>query len=61
MGAGRKNWMDGAVKQPGALTKKAQAAGMSTAQFARKHASDPGKTGEQARLAQTFAKYRAKK
>jgi hypothetical protein len=52
------NWMAGAVKRPGALRAKAAKAGMSTSEFARKHASDPGRTGKQARLAKTFAKFR---
>lgn len=52
------NWMAGAVKRPGALRKKAQAAGMSTSAYAAKHKNDPGRTGKQARLSQTFAKFR---
>ena len=49
-------WMQDAVKHPGALTKKAKKAKMSTHAFAEKHKHDPGKTGKQARLALTFAK-----
>lgn len=42
----------------GALRKKAEAAGQSTAAFAQAHKHDPGKTGAQSRLAITFAKHR---
>jgi hypothetical protein len=55
-----KDWMAGAVKRPGALTRKAKAAGMSTQAFASKHAKDKGVTGQQARLAKTFNKFRPK-
>ncbi len=50
----KKNWIAGAIKHPGALTKKAKAAGMSPMGFANKHAGDSGKTGKQARLAKTL-------
>jgi hypothetical protein len=53
-----RNWMAGAVRRPGALRAKAKRAGMSTSAYAKKHAHDPGRTGKQARLAQTFAKFR---
>lgn len=45
------NWIQGAIKHPGALTKKAHKAGESPMEFAqeKKHAS--GTTGKQARLA----------
>lgn len=49
-----KKWIAGAIKHPGAFKKKAEAAGESTRQFAPEHAGDSGKTGEQARLAQTL-------
>lgn len=49
------------IKRPGALRRKARAAGMSTQAFADAHASDKGLTGKQARLAQTFRKMRAKR
>lgn len=49
-----KNWIKGAIKHPGAFSKKAKAAGESTAEFAKKEADAPGKTGQQARLAQTL-------
>ena len=54
--------VQGAVKRPGAFTKKAKAAGMSVQQFA-KHVDDnkskySTRTERQANLAQTFAKMR---
>lgn len=45
------NWIKGAIKHPGALTKKATAAGESPMTFAKQHKGDSGKTGRQARLA----------
>ena len=60
--AKKRNWIKGAVsKHPGALKRKAKAAGMSTTAYAKKHASDPGRTGKQARLAKTLGKMRGKK
>jgi hypothetical protein len=59
------NWMKNAVKRPGAFRAKAQAAGMSTSQFARAVLNNPDKydtrTVRQANLAKTFAKFRKKK
>ena len=57
-----KDWIQGAVKRPGAFTKKAKAAGMSVQQFA-KHVDDnkekySTRTERQANLAQTYAKMR---
>ena len=55
-----KNWIQGAVKRPGAFTKKAKAAGMSVQQFAAHVDANKDKystrTERQANLAQTFAK-----
>lgn len=48
---GKRHWMKGAVKRPGALTRKANAAGMSPMAFARAHYHSKGLTGEQARYA----------
>lgn len=52
------SWMRGAVKRPGALTRKAREARMTPLAFARKHAHDTGprgsaalRTGEEARFA----------
>ena len=39
-----------AIKRPGALTKKAKAAGMSVYQFAVKHQHDNSLTGQQSRF-----------
>lgn len=61
MAAGKKTgtkWIQSAIKRPGALTRKAKRAGMSTTVFARAHAKDKGTTGRQARLALTLAKLR---
>jgi len=49
-------WIQGAIKHPGAFTKKAKAAHMGTQAFAKKHAHDSGTLGKQARLAQTLSK-----
>lgn len=49
-----KQWIKGAIKHPGALTKKANAAGESPMAFARAHQHDKGTTGRQARLAITL-------
>ena len=49
-----KNWIKGAIKHPGALKAKAEAAGESTKEFADKHKSESGETGSQARLAETL-------
>lgn len=57
----KKKWIAGAVKHPGALRKAAKSAGMSTMEYASKHAHDSGKTGARARLALTFSKLRKKK
>jgi hypothetical protein len=48
------NWIKGAIKHPGALTKKAEAKGESPMEFARDHKGDSGTTGKQARLAITL-------
>lgn len=40
-----------AIKHPGALTRKAKAAGESPMQYAREHKDDKGQTGKQARFA----------
>lgn len=44
-------WMQGAVKRPGALTRKAKGSGESPMEFAREHYHSPGLTGQQARFA----------
>ena len=63
--AKKKNWIAGAVKNPGAFSAKAKAAGMSTAAYANKVTKKGSKasatTKRQANLAKTFAKIRPKK
>ena len=55
----KKDWIQGAVKRPGAFTRKAKAAGMSVQQFAAHVDKNKDKystrTERQANLAQTFA------
>lgn len=53
-----KKFIAAAIQHPGALTKKAKAAGMSPMAFAAEHAHAPGTTGKQARLAMTLGKMR---
>lgn len=55
-GHNQKNWIAGAIKRPGAFTKKAKAAGKGVQEYAREKASAPGRTGKQARLAMTLKK-----
>lgn len=54
------HWIQGAIKHPGAFTKKAKAAGMSVAGFASKIAAHPGNfsttTRRQGALARTLRK-----
>ena len=49
------------IKHPGAFSAKAKAAGKSTAAYAKQEEHASGLVGKQARLAETFAKLRAKK
>lgn len=60
----KKKWIQGAIKRPGAFTKKAKAAGMSVAAYAAK-VTKPGskastRTKRQAALAKTLRKIRKK-
>ena len=48
------NWIAGAIKHPGAFTKKAKAAGEGVQEFAHEKEHAKGKTGKQARLALTL-------
>ena len=50
----KKKWIKSAIEHPGALKKKAKEEGKSTAAYAREHEHDEGKTGKQARLAETL-------
>lgn len=52
----KKKWIAKAIKHPGALTKKATAAGESPMKFAAEHKGSPGTTGKQSRLALTLRK-----
>lgn len=47
-------WIAGAIKRPGAFTRKAKAAGMGVQAFARAKRGAPGRLGKQARLALTL-------
>lgn len=50
-----RNWIAGATSNAhGQFRRKAEAAGESTAEFAKAKADAPGKTGKQARLAETL-------
>ena len=53
-----KQWIQSAIKSPGALTRQAKGAGMSPMAFARKKKGAKGKTGKRARLALTLGKLR---
>ena len=61
----KKNWIQGAIKRPGAFTKKAKAAGKSVSGYAKSVLADGSKastrTKRQAALAQTLSKMRKKK
>lgn len=59
-GGGTGNWMQSAVKHPGALRTAAHRAGMSSKEYAEAHKNDSGTTGRRARLALTFDRYRPK-
>ena len=54
------HWMEHAKIKRGAFSAKAKKAGMSTSSFAKKESGASGKLGKEARLAQTFAKFRGK-
>jgi hypothetical protein len=54
----KKKWIQGAIKRPGALTRKAKAAGKSVHEFAEEHKRAPGLTGQQSRLALTLERLR---
>lgn len=53
---GGRKWIAGAIKRPGAFTRKAKAAGMTVQAYARKMRHAAGRTGKQARLALTLKK-----
>ena len=58
---GGKRWIAGAIKRPGAFTRKAKAAGMTVQSYARKMRHAAGRTGKQARLALTLKKIGGRK
>jgi hypothetical protein len=64
MEEGDEKWIKGAIKHPGAFTKKAKSHGMSTSSFANKVLSNkedyPASTEKQANLAKTLGKFRKK-
>jgi len=58
---GGKRWIQKAITRPGALTRKAKAAGMTVQAFARAKRKAPGRLGKQARLAITLKKIGGRK
>ena len=56
----QKNWIQGAIRHPGAFTRKAKGAKMSTGAYARKMQAVGGQTGRQARLALILQRLRSK-
>lgn len=57
----KKKWIKQAIEHPGAFKEKAEHAGKSTAAYAHEHEGDSGKTGKQARLAETLMKMHHKR
>jgi hypothetical protein len=61
----KKNWIQGAIKRPGAFTAKAKKKGLSSAAMASKVTANPSKysklTVQQANLAKTLSKINKKK
>ena len=55
-GGGNSNFIQKAIKHPGALTRQAKKAGQSPMAFAASHQDSPGVTGKRARLAMTLRK-----
>ena len=56
-----KQWIQRAVRKPGAFTAKAKRADVPVQAYAHKMRSAPGRTGKQARLAITLAKISKKR
>jgi hypothetical protein len=57
-------WIQGAIKRPGAFRAKAEKAGMSTQEYARKVSNDPKastRTKRQAALARTLGRMNKRK
>lgn len=63
--AKKENWIQDAIKRPGALTKKAEAAGMTVNEYTNKVKANPDeydeRTRRQANLAATLRKLRKKR
>jgi len=55
-----KHFIQKAIKRPGALKKKAKAAGKSTMAFAHAHDKGDSRTSKQSRFAETLSKLRKK-
>jgi hypothetical protein len=51
-----KNWIQGAIKHPGASTRAAAAEGITLSDWITKHYHDKGVSGRRARLARTLRK-----
>lgn len=49
-----RKWIGEAVEHPGAVTQAAEAEGLTVHEWALRHRRDPGRRGEQARLALTL-------
>jgi hypothetical protein len=58
--ASKKNWIKGAIKNPGSFTKQAKRAGESVKQFSQQKKGAKGITGRRARLAITLGKMNKK-
>ena len=50
----KKRWIAGAIKRPGALTRKAKAAGQSVSGFCKTRMKGSSRTARQCRLARTL-------
>lgn len=50
------NWIQGAIKHPGAEKRAAKKAGESTHEYMEDHKNAPGKAGKRARLGLTLSK-----
>lgn len=58
----KKNWIQDAIKRPGALTKKAKASGKTVSQFIANPGPNPStRTKKQIALAKTLRKIRRKR
>ena len=57
----KKNWIQGAVKKPGAFTAMAKKAGKTVGAFAQEKAHAPGLAGQRARFAINMRKLAARR